>query len=63
MLRAVSYFVAGIVRIMILEASAALLVVSRVVRRDDARGHGQCAAALTFWDDGAARLLHRGGNA
>ena len=32
-------------------------------RRDDARGHGERAAAFAFRDDGAARLLQRGGDA
>ena len=32
-------------------------------RRDDARGHGERAVAFAFRDDGAARLLQRGGDA
>jgi hypothetical protein len=67
-----SYFVAGILRIILLEASAALLVLTRVVRRDDARGQRRldlafrviAVLALFSWTNygalrGGGDLVHR----
>jgi len=67
-----SYFVAGILRIIILEASAALLVVARLVRADDARGQRRldlafkliAVLALFSWTNygalrGGGNLVHR----
>jgi len=72
MLPAVSYFVAGILRIILLEASAALLVLTRIVRRDDARGQRRldlafkivAVLALFSWTNygalrGGGELVHR----
>ena len=72
MLPAVSYFVAGILRIILLEASAALLVVTRIVRRDDARAQRRldlafkivAVLALFSWTNygalrGGGELVHR----
>lgn len=67
-----SYFVAGILRIIILEASAALLVIARLVRSDDARGQRRldlafklvAVLALFSWTNygalrGGGNLVHR----
>ena len=67
-----SYFVAGILRIIILEASAALLIMSRLVRSDDSRGQRRldlafrvvAVLALFSWTNfgalrGDAGLVHR----
>jgi glycosyl transferase family 87 len=67
-----SYFVAGILRIILLEASAALLVVSRVVRPDDRRAQRRldiafrvvAVLALFSWTNfgalrGGGGLVHR----
>ncbi|MCA1663638.1 MAG: hypothetical protein LC659_05110, partial [Myxococcales bacterium] len=67
-----SYFVAGILRIIILEASAALLVIARLVRADDARGQRRldlafklvAVLALFSWTNygalrGGGNLVHR----
>lgn len=68
-----SYFVAGILRIIILEASAALLVIARVVRDDDARAQRRldvafktlAVIALFSWTNWGAlrgdglRVVHR----
>src|SRR5262245_46584005 len=67
-----SYFVAGILRIILLEASAALLVVSRVVRPDDRRAQRRldiafrvvAVLALFSWTNygalrGGGDLVHR----
>jgi hypothetical protein len=67
-----SYFVAGILRIIMLEASAALVVLTRVVRRDDARGQRRldlafrvlAVLALFSWTNwgalrGGGELVHR----
>src|SRR5436305_2840106 len=68
----VSYFVAGILRIIILEASAALLVIARVARSGDARTQRRldlafklvAVIALFSWTNygalrGGGNLVHR----
>ena len=67
-----SYFVAGILRIILLEASAALLVIARIVRGGDARAQRRldfafklvAALALLSWTNwgalrGGGNLVHR----
>jgi hypothetical protein len=67
-----SYFVAGILRIILLEASAALLIIARLVRSDDARGQRRldlafkilAVLALFSWTNfgalrGGGGLVHR----
>jgi hypothetical protein len=67
-----SYFVAGILRIIMLEANAALLVAGRLIRPDDARGQRRldlafrvlCVLALFSWTNygtlrGPGGLVHR----
>ncbi|HEX8951063.1 MAG TPA: glycosyltransferase 87 family protein [Polyangia bacterium] len=67
-----SYFVAGILRIILLEASAALLVIARIVRPDDARAQRRldlafkliAVLALFSWTNygalrGGGNLVHR----
>ena len=67
-----SYFVAGILRIIILEASAALLIIARVARPDDARAQRRldlafklvAVLALFSWTNygalrGGGNLVHR----
>jgi hypothetical protein len=67
-----SYFVAGILRIILLEASAALLIMTRLMRSDDARGQRRldvafrvvAVMALFSWTNygalrGGGNLVHR----
>ena len=67
-----SYFVAGILRIILLEASAALLVIARLLPRDDARTQRRldlafkivAVLALFSWTNygalrGDGNLVHR----